>query len=445
MIYITVGDVGDAAALVPVIRELKKRRVVVRVYADPQGEGKSVLPKNRIAFTSTVGSILKIDPVESSPWGELYGVEPDGLGTLRPQKYGSDCKSEPIWMGRSQPHLLVSGTSGKAQKLHLNAMHEAVRNKIPIIGLEDFYLTSCAKELRRAPYDRLIVMDEDEKRNVLRARKDLKPSQVHALGQPAFDDIPKLRRQRNLIRTKFRKEHAIGRKEKLVVFYGAASYQIDMRETLDPLLKNLPSTVTLIPQFHPADPKGRWWVRYVKNHFKRKPPFTVSTVGSIMKIDPVESSPWGELYGVEPESLGTCRPQKYGSDYKSEPTWEVGEVSTRDALTLSSDLVVSQYNTAAIRSSLLGVPTLFIIFKSVQKYLAKRGLRKPYFPQLNPQHPIALAAFNERDFKRHLATLLYHPARTMRSFARHQPHFRRLTDGRATQRVVRFILKRMRP
>ena len=108
---------------------------------------------------------------------------------------------------------------------------------------------------------------------------------------------------------------------------------------------------------------------------------------------------------------------------------------------LSADLVVSQYNTAAIRSSLLGIPTLFALLPSVQKYLEARGLDKPYFPQLNPRHPIALAAFNARELKHNLETLLSYSENAVKLFAYNQKYFTSLTDDRATERVVKFVLQ----
>lgn len=348
MICFCIGDVGAVNALVPVIRLLQEKRVLLEVYADPAGKGKKVLTDSGIKFKETF---------------EFSDMD--------------KCQ------------LIVCGTNGKACDLQINATKFGKEHKIPVIWVEDFYLTSCNELVRNLHPDWICVMDEPAKKLVRRVRPQYASEWIRVLGQPAFDELYHLVEKREKRRDSIRSSLKVSENQKLVVFSASSGKQMDMIETLNPLLFILRqrSDIIFAPRFHPADPDKDIYTDCCRSHFLH-----------------------GRIIDTRDEN----------------ENW----------LALASDLFIVQYSTGGVKSALMGVPTLFVLLSTSQKYQESRGAVHPYFPTI--EFGAALGVFQAQDLEQVINDLLDNEdCQNKLSEARKQ-HFQ--LDGKATQRVSDFIL-----
>src|SRR3989344_2297617 len=225
---VTVGDGGDANPLVPPLKRiLGQFSHRVMVYADTAGKGKDVLRKAGIPF------------VEAQVIDDWKGVS-----------------------------TLVCGTSGKAQTLHFNAMKEAKSRRVVIVGVEDLYGTALKATPEQAPYNHLVVMDEGAAKIFRRVRQDV--AYIHPLGNPSYDDIPLLIPERRGWQTQFHLKHDVVKHDKVGVYWASSGKQIDVAETLDPMLAVFAGmgNVVFVPQFHPADSEEERekWLKYIEDN-----------------------------------------------------------------------------------------------------------------------------------------------------------------------------------
>ncbi len=299
--------------------------------------------------------------------------------------------------------MVVCATSSKAKELAVRALYgaRAVNARLPgseaiiRVGVECLYGDSSKWEREDIGlFGWMIVMDELAKASFLANQPSFQEGKILALGNASFDNLSLLHQQKENLRASVRSAWSILPGKKVVVFFASDSRQIDMSEGLDQVLAAVAdSDALLVAKFHESDPERERWINYVREKFTAK----------------------GHLITDTPEF-------------------------NNEQLICAADLVVGHYSTLLIRSSLLSVPTLFLLLPSSRSYLEEqKKLRSPYFSQVDTS---ALAARTVENIRLLLAACLgcqdtapY--VKAMENTNRNL--FAGLVDGKATERIATLL------
>ena len=349
------GDVGTVDCIGEPVRHLIAEGLQIEVFLDPKGAGKKHLTRLGISFTEAT----KIDV--------------------------------------SRYALVISGTNGKAQTLWKNASAAALEAGKPVIWCGDFYMSGCEVAVRDLVPTWLTVLDESGSKLALRARPDLDPERVVALGNASYDDIAEYGKNRAAVCVQMRSRLNLPSDARIVYFAASSSNQFDkteMEATIDALVgsvKHLFPPAYILGSFHPADPE--------KDELEG------------MMRDLLDRADIGHTIG---ERIMSGVPDYVGAD-----------------------AVVVQYSTEGVKSSLL-VPTAFVLLPSMREYQRARGGRWPFFPQI--AHGAAEAVWHVDAFDSTLERMLegepdYYKARQEACVE----HFRWLMDGGSAERLKLFL------
>lgn len=350
-----VGDAGGAKNVAPVFLGLRGAGIQVKVYADPAGKGGGELKKRGLEFTATA----------EFPH-DLTGVQ-----------------------------LVLTDTSAKTQALHVNAARavqdwRARGHQVNLVGAEDYTLTGAVRAMREMPWDVLVVADEF----VQEQHRKLRPRLVTiGLGTPALDDLPALIARRNEIRRQIRQDFGIQDDEVLIILWNSDSSQINVIESLVPVLYALAGVhrVVLISEFHFADPLRKAWGVFVQEVWRSK----TAKVETPSRVLPLF------------------------------------DVHDPDVLTLGCDIAVGQYSTS-LDIAAYAIPTIYLATPSVEVYLAQRGASRPYFAATRAG--AAKVVYNPSEIEGELRQCL-----SMRNQMEGDRERGYQPDGGATARVVEFI------
>ncbi|KKW18866.1 MAG: hypothetical protein UY60_C0002G0043 [Parcubacteria group bacterium GW2011_GWB1_50_9] len=293
------GDLGTVECIGEPVSQLISEGLLIEVFLDPKGAGKKHLTRLGIPF-------IEATEIDVSRYA-----------------------------------LVISGTNGKAQTLWKNASAAALKAGKPVIWCGDFYMSGCEAAVRDLVPTWLTTLDESGRKLALRARPDLGPDSVVALGNASYDDIAEYGKNRVAICAQMRSRLNLPSDARIVYFAASSSNQFDkteMEATIDALVgsvKHLFPPAYILGSFHPADPE--------KDELEG------------MMRDLLDRADIGHTIG---ERVMSGVPDFVGAD-----------------------VAVVQYSTEGVKSSLI-IPTAFVLLPSMRYYQRTRGGRWPFFPQI---------------------------------------------------------------
>ncbi len=355
MLIFCAGDTGDGKVINSVLGVVRQDTEDILILASPTGLASKV-------FTNS---------------GQKFSISPN----------------IPDGIEGSSVTKVVCGTSAKDSILQINATRWAKDNRVPVIWVEDFYLTSCCKpDILSIEPDHICTLNDSAKSMILSKRPKFNPDNIHVMGQPAFDGLVASLTQKARLKKALRNNLGIPDGLSLVSFFASSGESIDMFETLIPLVsaldfwaKSLP--ISLCVRFHPAEPQKEEYHRYVSRNY--------------------------------------CGPLIYGSSIFKE-----------SEMIMASDLVIVQHSTVGVLSVLLGVRTMFVLLPSVACYQESRGNMHPYFPEISKN--AALGTFKAGELKEDIFRMLLDAEFTSSLEKNARLHF--IPEAGASGRVAKFVL-----
>ncbi|OGM93712.1 hypothetical protein A2935_01670 [Candidatus Wolfebacteria bacterium RIFCSPLOWO2_01_FULL_47_17b] len=352
------GDAGTTDCIGESVNQLLAEGYPIEVFLDPKGAGRKALTRLGIPFT------------------EATEIDIDQYG------------------------LVISGTNGKAQTLWVSATKAALDRNVPVIWCGDFYMSGCEAAVRDLVPTWLTTLDESARKLALRARPDLGPDSVVALGNASFDNVADFLSPS--YRLAVRKEMRRCLNSATIVYFAASSSNQFKREEMDATIHALVTSVRnfippphVIVSFHPADPAK----------------------------DELEALARDLLENADvPHTIGE-RVMSGVPDY------------------VGADAAVVQYSTEGVKSSLV-VPTAFVLLPSMRAYQRTRGGKWPFFPQI--ARGAAEVVWHVDAFDSTLERMLegeddYFTALCEAS----QEHFSGLIDGGSTGRLKKFLKQKI--
>lgn len=297
--------------------------------------------------------------------------------------------------------LVLCGTNGKALTLQRNitlAVNEEQKKRpLEIVWCGDFYLSGCEKKMRDLTPDWLTQIDESARDLAVELRPDIPPERIVTLGNPSFDRIVSILKEREKLREKVRGILGLDTSQKLVLFSASASNQFEtheMEKTLDDIFSYCRNnrSIFLVYSFHPADPHKTKWQNFVSN------------------------------FAPETSTL-------------------IKDRITEDSLVdmAAADAVIVQYSTEGVKASLM-VPTAFVLLPSMRAYQNTRGgsWKHKFFPQI--KHWTAESIWDDREIAPALDRMLYGEPDYYEALEdAREKHFHFLRDGRSTERFINFV------
>ncbi|MBI3627221.1 MAG: hypothetical protein HY220_00515 [Candidatus Sungbacteria bacterium] len=358
------GDGGNGEYYLALRPHLEAAGVEHEVLMDPKGAAKVLLEKRGIPFRLTEG------------------------------KEDIDCKQ--------YDHVLV-GSGNKARDLIRNATENAQKAGVRVTWFCDIPHSGCEEAFRDLVPSSMAVFDGLTRDRLLKMKSALDESKIFVIGNPAFDNLPTLKKNHAVLRAAiFSSTGLRDLQDQLVVYFGSSSAQFDLvGESLEPQIEWVQKNprVKYYCATHPADLK------------KDEVTALVATLGSQL----------------------------------------ITERFSNDDLTVAADMVVTDYSTLGIQSCLIGTPTVFLMGPSAQAYQEKeRGAKYPVFPVLDlargfiyqgKSYTPALGVWNIARITEALDKVLLDPDqwRLMR-LAAQLPEFERMADGHAGERFIKNVL-----
>lgn len=353
------GDAGTVDCIGEPVKQLIEAGYPIEVFLDPKGAGKKALTALGVSFT------------------EATEIDVD--------KYG----------------LVISGTNGKAQILWKNATAAALKAEKPVVWCGDFYMSGCEAAVRDLIPTWLTTLDESARKLALRARPDLDPGRVVALGNASYDDVAESIKNRDSVRGEMRALLGLSFEAKIVYFAASASNQFDkveMEATIHALalsVRNLAPSPHVIASFHPADPEKDELEKEMRNLLDR--------------------ADVGHTIGQRVMGPGV-------SDF------------------VGADVAVVHYSTEGVKSSLI-VPTAFVLLPSMRAYQRSRSNKWPFFPQI--EVGVAEGVWDPADLTPTIKQMFQGGSYIIARDAACLKYFAGLMDGGSTARIKSFLKEKI--